>query len=414
MARLRWTWPGRAVSLRRFSLAVAMAVAMAVVVVPVGAAAQEPGDARAERERVRAQRAQLALQVDALEADDASLDRALRDIDDNLRGQQALLADAERAARDAEQRSNEARRAAETKAVELEALQQRMTALAVESYVNPPADDALDRLKAASATDAAQKQALISVRSSRARDVIDQLRATRAEYERERTEADEAKAQAEQSRREAQQRTIELQQARAVQTQFADQLEARLNAKLAEAGALAGVDAQLSATIAAEQAALAQRLRDVSPPPPAAGAPSRPSPPPPTVAPVPLTTVRGITVNRSIAASLEDMLAAAADQGIVLGGTGYRDPAQQIALRRAHCGSSHYDIYEKPPFLCSPPTALPGSSLHERGLAVDFTWRGRSITTQDNAAFVWLAANAARFGFYNLPGEPWHWSVSGR
>jgi LAS superfamily LD-carboxypeptidase LdcB len=132
------------------------------------------------------------------------------------------------------------------------------------------------------------------------------------------------------------------------------------------------------------------------------------------VAPVPLVTVRGITVNRSIAAALEALLVAAAADGIVLGGSGYRDPAQQIALRRAHCGPSYYEIYEMPPYLCTPPTAIPGSSLHEQGLAVDFTWNGRSITTQESPAFVWLAGNAARFGFYNLPSEPWHWSVSGR
>ena len=28
-------------------------------------------------------------------------------------------------------------------------------------------------------------------------------------------------------------------------------------------------------------------------------------------------------------------------------------------------------------------------------------------------AFVWLAANAGRFGFSNLPSEPWHWSTTG-
>ena len=25
----------------------------------------------------------------------------------------------------------------------------------------------------------------------------------------------------------------------------------------------------------------------------------------------------------------------------------------------------------------------------------------------------WLAGNAASFGFYNLPSEPWHWSTTG-
>jgi hypothetical protein len=381
-----------------------------VVVVGRGADAQSSGDARAERERVRGQRAALAVQIDALEADDASIDRALRDIDENLRGQQAMAADAERAAAEAVRVSAEAKAAAEQKAAELDALRARMTQVAVDAYVNPPGDDVLDRLKADTATDAAQKQALLDTRAGQAADLVDQLRATRFEYEQQQELAERTRVEAEQRQREATQRTIELQQARALQQQFSSQLEARLNAKLAEANALAGVDRELSGVIAAEQAALAARLRSLAPPPPPPG--SDP-PPPPVLAPVPLATVRGITVNRSIAGQLESLLAAAAADGFVLGGGGYRDPAQQIALRRAHCGPSTYEIYFMPPFQCVPPTAIPGSSLHEQGLAIDFTWNGRSITTQSSPAFAWLAANAARFGFYNLPSEPWHWSISG-
>jgi D-alanyl-D-alanine carboxypeptidase len=52
--------------------------------------------------------------------------------------------------------------------------------------------------------------------------------------------------------------------------------------------------------------------------------------------------------------------------------------------------------------------------MHERGLAVDFTLDGALIGTRSNRGYVWLAANAARFGLYNLPSEPWHWSTDGR
>ena len=129
---------------------------------------------------------------------------------------------------------------------------------------------------------------------------------------------------------------------------------------------------------------------------------------------MPLATVRGITVNKSIAGPLEAMLAAASADGIVLSGTGYRDPSQQIELRKLHCGTGYYEIYVMPPYLCTPPTAIPGSSMHEQGLAIDFTWKGASLTNQDNPGFTWLSAHAATFGFYNLPSEPWHWSISGK
>jgi D-alanyl-D-alanine carboxypeptidase len=52
--------------------------------------------------------------------------------------------------------------------------------------------------------------------------------------------------------------------------------------------------------------------------------------------------------------------------------------------------------------------------MHELGLAIDFTYQGRVIASRDSPAFGWLAANAAAYGFYNLPAEPWHWSVNGQ
>jgi hypothetical protein len=51
--------------------------------------------------------------------------------------------------------------------------------------------------------------------------------------------------------------------------------------------------------------------------------------------------------------------------------------------------------------------------MHEQGLAVDFTNGGKLIQSRSDPAFVWLKGNASRFGFYNLPSEPWHWSTNG-
>jgi LAS superfamily LD-carboxypeptidase LdcB len=44
---------------------------------------------------------------------------------------------------------------------------------------------------------------------------------------------------------------------------------------------------------------------------------------------------------------------------------------------------------------------------------VDFTYGGSTIQSRSSPAFEWLRGNAARYGFYNLPSEPWHWSVDG-
>lgn len=123
----------------------------------------------------------------------------------------------------------------------------------------------------------------------------------------------------------------------------------------------------------------------------------------------PLTTVRGITVATSIAGAVEALLVAAERDGIVLTGTGHRHPARQIELRRAHCGATDYAVHHAPSSACSPPTARPGTSMHEHGLAIDFAGCGRSTP-----CFQWLAAHAGAYGLYNLPSEPWHWSTTGR
>jgi D-alanyl-D-alanine carboxypeptidase len=51
--------------------------------------------------------------------------------------------------------------------------------------------------------------------------------------------------------------------------------------------------------------------------------------------------------------------------------------------------------------------------MHELGLAIDFTLNGSLISSRSNPGYQWLAANAGGYGFYNLPSEPWHWSVNG-
>ena len=122
-----------------------------------------------------------------------------------------------------------------------------------------------------------------------------------------------------------------------------------------------------------------------------------------------LSTVDGFTVNSQIAGQLGALLSAARSSGVSLSGWGYRDPAEQIALRESHCGSSHFAIFEMSAGSCSPPTARPGTSMHEVGLAVDFANCG----SHSNGCYQWLAGNASRFGFFNLPSEPWHWSING-
>lgn len=126
--------------------------------------------------------------------------------------------------------------------------------------------------------------------------------------------------------------------------------------------------------------------------------------------PVQLSTVGGITVAAHVAPYLQALLEAARADGVVLGGSGYRSSQAQVRLRLANdCP----DVYTAPASSCAVPTAIPGRSMHEVGEAVDFTEGGRTLS-RGSSGFSWLQANAARFGLYNLPSEPWHWSTNGK
>ena len=126
-----------------------------------------------------------------------------------------------------------------------------------------------------------------------------------------------------------------------------------------------------------------------------------------------ITNVQGIQVNNAVAKNVDAMLTAMKAAGLSPGGGGYRDPAGQLSVRRSNCGSSHYAIYEMPASSCSPPTARPGTSMHQRGLAIDFTCNGGGTIGSGIACFNWLRIHAAEYGYKNLPSEPWHWSTNG-
>ncbi|MEY2470373.1 MAG: hypothetical protein QOF21_3071, partial [Actinomycetota bacterium] len=210
--------------------------------------------------------------------------------------------------------------------------------------------------------------------------------------QREAAEASEKQAAADRAKQQS--ALASLQSNRTKQQRLADEVERRLEATLAEADSLAQIDKALSKEIA-------RRSKG-------SGASGRIA-----IGNVAVVNVRGIWVAKTIADKVAALIDKAHDDKIDLSGYGYRDTQQQVALRKAHCGPTQYDIYEKPSNQCHPPTARPGASMHERGLAIDFTYQGSIITSKSNPAYKWLAANAKNYGLYNLPSEPWHWSTNG-
>ena len=412
-----WRWTAFA------ALALAGIFGMAIgSSIDVGAVAT---DTRTKRANVRSEQAKVAAKVNALESSQEQVMAALQAMEENVRGQQAVLSEARRQAEVSAAEAAQAEKDAAQTTRDLDALRARVARYAVKAYVEPPGEELMRRFEAASAQEDATRNAFLNMQSRSDSDVIDQLRSTKARLEDELARAQAAKSAAETHAAEAEGALQSLSVAQSQQQAYASQVRQRLDETLSDAAFLSRMDAELGRQIAAEAAALARAVVGVpssgsgsgssnttTPPSSGSGTTTPPSGNNPYPTPA-LTTVNGITVASSVADRVRGLLNAASADGINLTGYGYRDFNAQIALRRQNCGTTQYAIWEMPPDACSPPTARPGYSYHERGLAIDFMANGRFINSRSNPGFIWLAANAGRFGFYNLPSEPWHWDTRG-
>lgn len=124
-------------------------------------------------------------------------------------------------------------------------------------------------------------------------------------------------------------------------------------------------------------------------------------------------TPSSINVCKSISSNLTKLLAAAKASNIILSGSGSRTKAEQQTLR-AKNGCTDASLSSSK---CTPPTAQPGHSMHESGMAVDFKCNGKTMMAsggKNSVCFIWLQANAGTNGFKNLASEPWHWSAGAK
>lgn len=115
-----------------------------------------------------------------------------------------------------------------------------------------------------------------------------------------------------------------------------------------------------------------------------------------------IPSARGHRAEPGAASGMDAMIRAARADGVTIRLTdSYRTYAQQVELKK-----------RKPR-----EAAEPGHSRHGWGLAFDIAVGGYG-----SAAYKWLAANGARFGFANpawarqggSKPEPWHWEFVGR
>jgi len=381
-------------------LLVALAIAASL------ASAQEtPDELREQRREVQEDAADLAGEVDALTDDIDELTAAL----DALRA----AVDAQQAALDAAQRRVSAAEAAESKAeAAIEGLEAQLARTrdilersAVDAFVGHQGPNSDHAALDDNPWQYARTESLIEFGTGDTTEIIDDLRVIGSELERKREEAAAHTAELEAERAEVARRVSELDAALVREEEILNAVEDRLDARLAEVQALEALDADLAAEIKAGE----QRIADAI----AARNRNNRTVTVPDNAPVDLTTVRGIVVNVALADNLEGFLAAMEARGYTLSGGGYRSSDSQIRLRRSHCGTSDYAIWEMPASQCRPPTARPGRSAHERGLAIDFTYQGSIIRSRSAAVFQVMSEVAPAYGLINLPSEPWHWSTTG-
>lgn len=411
-------------------------------------AAAQDQDPEAKRAELEQRQAALAGEIDVLRASNDQLLGALGALNSQLVDQQAAVDQAAKATVETTARLAEARTREQSARDQVAATEQRLRELAVSAYLGPPADTASVVLLGGPLDEMPKRRVLAGVRLQQVTDAIAEMKQVRAEAERIRGQLQEAEAAARRAESDQRARLDELTASRENHQSLLDQVATRLDRALAESNQLSAEDAALAAQIRAHEEELQRQLLIASTPVASTPAPAGPAEsdepasgqtppantanpttpaatattpratPPPTrvaqITPVDTTWVGGIEVATSIANQLSQLLEAAKASGLVLTGSGYRNIYDQITIRKQYCGTTDYDIWDRPSWECSPPVARPGRSMHEKGLAVDFTGPdGDLVRTHDSPTYQWLAANAARFGFLNLPSEPWHWSING-
>ena len=388
---------------------------------PLAAGAQD-ADLDDARRQVQEQQSGLNGQIDATRAADEEVSAALSAVGDELEHQRLRVEDTERASRTPRTRSPPHESGRRGQAAKERAAGQLREA-AVDSYVRPPLDAQIDQLFTVEPGHSEVRAALARSAVRTTADALDQMRAAQQDLERAEARAAAAELEAREQHVDAEARLVELDLAHAPagrpgrRRRDPPRPPPQRSGRTGSPRRRPGRADHPAPSRPCRPGRRRGRCR------PGRGGRHQPTSTRPAASPrclayrssgnVALATVGGIEVAAEIADQLGRMLAAAAADGITLEGGGWRSSDEQIAIRMEVCGTSDYAIWEMPSWECSPPVARPGRSMHEQGLAIDFTADGDLIRSRSDPAFVWLANNAERFGFYNLPSEPWHWSTTG-
>jgi murein DD-endopeptidase MepM/ murein hydrolase activator NlpD len=224
-----------------------------------GSKSADPAEAaRQQREEVRRKRAELASQIDLVKASDNEVAAALNEIDQNVRAQEARVADAKKAIEEADHRVEDLNAQLAENQKEVQRIEGELRKQAVERYVNPEGSfDAAKMLKSENFDQAEQRKALADTVSGNHRDVIDELKGAKAKIADLEQEARDARAEADARRVDEQEQLDQLSAARNEQAKVKAEWDKRLSNLKDDDAALRAADADLTNIIQQEQARLA-------------------------------------------------------------------------------------------------------------------------------------------------------------
>ncbi len=399
------------------TIALLLALALAFTALPSGAAdlESEISELRKEQEQVEEQEKAKAREVEVATATFDELSDALGVLTAEVNNQETKLSSAEAELGLAEANFIEATGAVQQQQQQIDTLEEQVQEQAISAFVGNDEFHPNPLLNDVEPNAAVRRRQLVLSVTQQDIDLGESLKGAYEELAVQQAVADQAAKDAERVRAEIEQGLISLETAKDEQAALTEEANARLDSRLTELALLEEMGEELDSDIKSKSDELARQLAAAAARRAAASASTGSSGPRPTYpSSDEIVKVGVFWVHEDIADNLEKLLAHAASDGITLKGWGYRDHQRQIELRRAHCGSSEYAIWRMPSSQCRPPTARPGFSQHEQGKAIDFTLNGASIGSRSSAGYKWLNAHASKYGLYNLPSEPWHWSVNGR
>lgn len=378
------------------------------------AVAQEDDEERleelkAEREKIQVEVAAAASELKVSEANFEEVAAALDDINGLVDLQEARLADAEQAVRSAELLVAQAEARSAEIVIEIDGLKGVVADLAIAAFTGETGENGEDLtafLLSKDPSEAVRRRSLVQFQTGNLGDALDRMRLLASEATQVELDRSRAVEAAVINRTEAIERRTELNLAVDLQVDLFLDVEARLEQRLAEASYMEEIDASKAAEIRQQEEVISKRIRAEAARKAAAESARRAASAPKPANASDVVEAEGFWVHSSVQDKVARMIRAARSDGVVLSGYSYRSPQRTAELRVINgCP----DVYYASPSSCRIPTARPGQSMHERGLAIDFRscWRGSDC-------FTWLSRNASSYGYVNLPSESWHWSTNGR